>query len=78
MSDGIIHIIASNIHIILEKRLIQFIHSALNSNEICKQILCVKLRCKSHRLQKVIDTYLGIITLVIVIGLQISHISWAK
>ena len=48
-----------NIHIILEKRHIKFIHSALNGNEICKQILCVKLRCKSHRLQKIIDKYLG-------------------
>ena len=44
--NRIIHNIASNIHIILEKRLIKFIHSALNGNEMCKQILCVKLRCK--------------------------------
>ena len=44
--NRIIHNIASNIHIILEKRLIKFIHSSLNGNEMCKQILCVKLRCK--------------------------------
>ena len=43
---GIIHNITSNIHIILEKRLIKFKHSALNDNEMWKQILCVKLRCK--------------------------------
>ena len=30
----------------LEKRLIKFIHSALNGNEMYKQVLCVKLRCK--------------------------------
>ena len=42
----IIHNISSNIHIILEKRLIKFIHSALNAKEMCKQILYVKLRCK--------------------------------
>ena len=42
----IIHNIASNIHISLEKRLIKFRHSVLNCNEMCKQILCVKLRCK--------------------------------
>ena len=44
--NWIIHSIASNIHTILEKRPIKFIHSALNSNEMCKQILCVKLTCK--------------------------------
>ena len=43
--NSIIHSIASNIHIILEKRLIKFIHSALNGNEMCKKILCVKLKC---------------------------------
>ena len=45
--NKIIHNIAFNIHIILEKRLIKFMHSALNGNEMCKQILCVKLRCKN-------------------------------
>ena len=43
----IIHNIAYNMHIVLEKRLIKFIHSALNSNEMCEQILCVQLRCKN-------------------------------
>ena len=44
--NRIIHNIASNIHIILEKRLINIIHSALNGNDMCRQILCVTLRCK--------------------------------
>ena len=35
--NRIIHNIASNIHIILEKRLIKFIHSALNGSDVCKQ-----------------------------------------
>ena len=30
----------------IEKPLIQFIHCALNGNEMCKQILFVKLKCK--------------------------------
>ena len=34
--NGIIQSIASNIHIFLEKRLIKFIHSALNGNKTCK------------------------------------------
>ena len=45
-NNRIIHNIASNIHTILKKRLTKFIHSALNGNEMCKQILCMKLRCK--------------------------------
>ena len=44
--NRIIHNIASNIYIILEKQLVKFIHSALNGDEMCMQILCVKLRCK--------------------------------
>ena len=44
--NRIIHNNASKMHIILKKRLIKFIHSALNGNEICKQISSVKLRCK--------------------------------
>ena len=44
--NRIIHNIVSNMRIILENRLIKFIHSALDGNEMCKQILCVKLRLK--------------------------------
>ena len=44
--NRIIHNIVSNMRIILENRLIKFIHSALDGNEMCKQILCVKLRSK--------------------------------
>ena len=44
--NRITHNIASNIYIILEKQLVKFIHSALNGDEMCKHILCVKLRCK--------------------------------
>ena len=65
--NRIIHNIASNIHIILEKRRIKCIHSALNGNEMCEQILCVKLRCKKSSFAE-----------NFVIGLPMSHISWAK
>ena len=44
--NSIIHNITSNIHIILEKRFIKFMHSALNGNIVCRQILLAKLRCK--------------------------------
>ena len=48
--NSIIHNIISNIlvHItsIIEKRLIKFMHSALNGNVVSRQILLMKLRCK--------------------------------
>ena len=44
--NSIIHNITSNIHIILEKRFIKFMHNALNGNIVCRQILLAKLRCK--------------------------------
>ena len=44
--NRIIHKIDSNLHINLEEPLLKCIHSALNGNETCKQILCAKLRCK--------------------------------
>ena len=52
----------------------------IESREILSRfsIMCETKMLKSHRLEKIIDTYLGNITLVIVIGLQMSHISWAK
>ena len=46
--NSIIHNITSNnIHIILEKRFIKFMHSALNDNIVCSHILLAKLRCKN-------------------------------
>ena len=75
--NSIIHNITSNIHIILEKRFTKFMHSALNGNIVCRQILLAKLRRKkSFFLQKVIDIYPGNITLMIVIGIQILHVLW--
>ena len=44
--NSIIHNITSNIHIILEKRFIKFMHNALNGNIVCRQILLAKLLCK--------------------------------
>ena len=44
--NSIIHNITFNIHIILEKRFIKCMHSALNDNIVCRQILLAKLRCK--------------------------------
>ena len=44
--NSTIHNITSNIQIILEKRFIKFIHSALNGNIVCRQISLTKLRCK--------------------------------
>ena len=76
--NSIIHNITSNIHIILEKRFIKFMHNALNGNIVCRQILYAKLRCKSLFLPKIIDIYLGNIILVIVIGMQILHVLWVK
>ena len=76
--NSIIHNITSNIHIILEKRFIKFMHNALNGNIVCRQILLAKLRCKKSFLQKIIDIYLGNIILVIVIGMQILHVLWVK
>ena len=35
------HIVSASV---INTILIKFIHSALNDNEMCKQILCVKLR----------------------------------
>ena len=74
--NSIIHNITSNIHIILEKRFMKLMHSALNGNIVCRQILLAKLRCKKCYLQKIIDIYPGNIILVIVIVIHISHILW--
>ena len=76
--NSIIHNITSNIHIILEKRFIKFMHSALNGNIVCRQILLAKLRCKKSFFQKIIDIYPGNEILVIVIGIQILHVLWVK
>ena len=44
--NNIIHKISSNLHIIIEKRLIKFIHSPINGNVVYRQFLFEKLRCK--------------------------------
>ena len=44
--NSIIHNIIFNIHSILEKRFIKFIHSALYGNFVWRQILIAKLQCK--------------------------------
>ena len=44
--NTIVHNLSSDINVCLEKRLIKFIHNALRSNIICKNILSIKLRCK--------------------------------
>ena len=76
--NSIIHNITSNIHIILTKRFIKFMHNAQNGNIVCRQILAKLRDVKSLFLQKIIDIYLGNIILVIVIGIQILHVLWVK
>ena len=43
----IVHNLSSDCKKLLEKRIIKFIHNALNNNNMCAQILKVKLRCKN-------------------------------
>ena len=43
----IVHNLSSDCKKLLEKRIIQFIHNALNNNNMCAQILKEKLRCKN-------------------------------
>ena len=76
--NSIIHNITSNIHIILEKRFIKFMHNALNGNIVCSRYYWRNYDVKSLSLQKIIDIYLGNIILVIVIGMQILHVFWVK
>ena len=76
--NSIIHNITSNIHIILEKQFIKFMHNALYGDIVCRQILLAKLRCKKSFFAEIIDIYLGNIILVIVIGMQILHVLWVK
>ena len=41
------HNLSSDCKKLLEKRIIKCIHNALNNNNMCAQILKVKLRCKN-------------------------------
>ena len=41
------HNLSSDCKTLLEKRIIKCIHNALNNNNMCAQILKVKLRCKN-------------------------------
>ena len=43
----IVHNLSSDCKKLLEKLIIKFIHNALNNNNMCAQILKVKLRCKN-------------------------------
>ena len=43
----IVHNLSSDCKKLLENRIIKFIHNALNINNMCAQILKVKLRCKN-------------------------------
>ena len=42
----IIHGLSTDISALIEKRMINFIHNALNHNSVCKNLLYTKLRCR--------------------------------
>ena len=42
----IIHGLSTDISALIEKRMINFIHNALNHNSVCKNVLYTKLRCR--------------------------------
>ena len=52
----IVYNLSSDFKKLLEKRIIKLIHNALNNNNMCAQILKVKLRCKNSSLLITIDT----------------------
>ena len=44
--NNIVHNLSSNFNVLLEKRIIKFIHNSLNCNNICNNLLSTKLSCK--------------------------------
>ena len=45
-NNCITHGLSTDISALIEKRMINFIHNALNRNSVCKNVLYTKLRCK--------------------------------
>ena len=42
-----VHNLSSNINVVLETRVIKFIHNSLTHNNVCRQLLLSKLFCKN-------------------------------
>ena len=45
--NTIVHSLTSDFNVLLENRILKFIHNALNHNSVCKHVFSIKLMCKN-------------------------------